>query len=347
MAIEVKDVATTQSVQGQPINDGNTTDNGGAAVTDNPSEAAISAEGNVTASDAGNDKPATAQAQAQIKLSPEALKQITALSTTNRALKKQIDELNAKVNGLATPADTQAKLERLAKLETILTSPRAWLKESGKTLEDIAADVLAAGDEVTDPRVDALLEKVAAVDKRLQDEDAKRQTDTQTQAQAEEARMTAQATEHVKTFVGANPVRWELIASKPEIAGEIVKAAIAVVERDYKGKTLTREQSQAILEECADSAETLELAKRLQEDKKKIVDTGESLVKRKGLEVQDSESYQPSKGSDGKQANGARTPKVVIDANRGAVRRGAVERGPTDVRTARARMLRIARGESE
>jgi len=285
-----------------------------------------------------------------VDIAPEALRQITSLSATNRRLQAQLKALEAKVAASVAPADVTEKLARLAALEG--ETPRQYLQRTKKTLEDVAADVLA-DDIVTDPRVDQALATVEELRKKLEEKDTAGLAAKQAETNAAQAQQLANAQAYVKKIASSNPERWTLIQGKADIEAEIVKAATIVITRDYTDKKTgkfnqpTAEQANEVLNDCLDEAETYELAKKLQAEKKTVVPGQESLVKRKGLEVQADAAYVPDKGSDGKQANGARTPKVTIDANRGAIRQGAVKRGPTDVRTARARMLRIAGAGSD
>lgn len=354
MPIEISDVAVNQTVSGQPVTEGNsngvsvnaeTTEtvsagNEGNGGTNVP---AVDASGGVQGTDA--ETPASNAQGATpvtVDISPEALRQITSLSAGNRKLKAEIEKLQADLAAKATPDDVAAKLKRLDELESILTSPRKYAKATGKTLEDIAADLLVEDKEVADPRLDGVLPVVEELKKKLADREA---ADADAEVKRNEAAIaaaTAEANAYAESILKSQPQRWELIQNEKGIVSEAVKAAMLVVQRDYKEKRATREEATAILYDCLDSAETFALAKKLQEDKKKIADAPPSLVKRKGLEVQDAEAYIPRRGDDGAAANGARTPKVTIDGNRSAVRVSSGKRGPTDVRTARARALRIA-----
>src|SRR5215831_12276767 len=100
MLRDVQDVSKTQTVSGQPVDDerisNSTVENTQTSVDANDggnvSSAAASVDSNAT--DVSGDS-ATKLADgdgkgAEINLSPEALRQITNLSTTNRQLKKQL-----------------------------------------------------------------------------------------------------------------------------------------------------------------------------------------------------------------------------------------------------------------
>ncbi len=349
MAIEVQPTAVNQSVSGQPVTtvepevdmaSGSVTD--ANAVADGEIVGGEANAATVPAVTADGAAPTVEKTTpVTVDIGPEALRQITSLSATNRKLKQQIAELTAK----ATPTDVTEKLAQLAALQN--ETPRQYLKRTGKTLEEVAADALIEDAEVSDPRVDKLQPIVDELKATIEELKTGRQSETAAQEAADNTARLEAATTHVQATLTAKPERWSLIQGAAGIAAEVVKAAIMVVERDYKKpdgtyKPIDQATSQSILEDCLDQAEIFEAAKKLQEDKKKALPAGESLVKRKGLEVLADAAYTPDKGSDGKQANGARTPKVTIDGNRGAIRQGAVKRGPTDVRTARARMLRVA-----
>lgn len=344
MAIEVKEVASVQTANGQPLDATEHTvseDDGGAAggTETETVEPADNGDGQSTT-------PATTTVA--VDISPETLRQITALSTSNRTLKQQLREAQDKLAAAAsvTPEEVQAKLAQLAALEN--ETPRAYLKRTGKTLDDVAADALADDKEIADPRVDGLQAKLNETNKKLEEIAQKNTSDAEAEAKARLEARQENARQHVKGMIESNPTRWELIAANKTITDEAIKAAMLVVQRDHtdkqtgKLKPISQELANSILSDCLDEAETYALAKKMQEDKKNVASKPESLVKRKGIETQDSPSYVPHKGDDGKQANGARTPKVTIDGNRGATRVGAVKRGPTDVRTARLRALKIA-----
>lgn len=349
MAIEIKDASATQTTSGQPVNitvehEMNLAASGEANTSVALADDSISVLGNnadvSAAATVAKSTPVT------VDIAPEALRQITTLSSTNRKLVARLKELEQKMAGTATSDDITAKLKRVDELEALLKSPRAYLKASGKTLEDVAADALADDNNVADPRVDALTPIIDELKKKVLDAETARAAEAQTQTAATIARQHAEAAQHVANVIASSPDRWTLIKDDKTLATDIVKAAILVIERDHKGKTVDAALADSILKDCLDEAETYQLAKKMVEDRKKAVPATESLVKRKGLEVQDSDSYTRKLGDDGKNA-GTRIPKVTIDGNRGALRAGAIERGPTDVRTARARALRIASGHED
>lgn len=344
MSLEIQASATHQTVTGQPAEVATVESEASATGATSLASTLEPPEPVVTSDPA--KPPESTTTVATVDIAPEALRQITALSANNRELKRQLAEATAKVTAAVPAADIDAKLKQLAALEN--ETPRAYLKRTNKTLEDIAADVLADDSNVSDPRVDALTPVVDELKKTLAELQAKSTTDTTAQVAAAQAKQKQDASEYVKLTLASNPERWGLIQSNVDIGNAVIEAALIVAKRDFTDKTtglvkqLTREQADSIIADCLDEAEIYEQAKKLQEGKKNAVAPGESLVKRRGLDVQDSESYQQRKGDDGKGANGARPPKVTIDGNRGAIRTGSVKRGPTDVRTARARMLKIA-----
>src|SRR6266849_2120340 len=156
---EVNDVASTQTASGQPAgatshdatetvetnNDANVQQNDSATETQGGEQQTTDATATQTA-----EGGATAQAAAvkvDIDIPPEALRQITNLSSANRQFRKKIAELEAKITSTTPPTDLEAKLARLGELEAALTSPRKFLALSKKTLEDVAADVLASDTE--------------------------------------------------------------------------------------------------------------------------------------------------------------------------------------------------------
>lgn len=342
MAIEIQTTASNQTVTGQPV--AKEASNVEVVETPglDPATAVATAEG---AEGAETAETAQATTPVNVSISPEALKQITSLSTSNRELKLKLKELEAKQAASVTSEDVTAKLAQLAALEN--ESPRAYLKRTGKTLEDIAADVLTEDKEIADPRVDALQAKLDEIAKRTEELAAGKQTDAAAQQATNYKARVESAKQHVDSVIAAQPDRWTLVAADKEIASAVVEAAMLVVKRDHtdeKGnlKPFSKEQAEAILFDCLDEAETYALAKEMVGKRKNLPPTSDIVVKSKGLDVVESASYASRKGDDGKQVGNARTPKVTIDGNRGAIPRGPVKRGPTDVRTARLRALKIA-----
>lgn len=312
------------------------------------SKSAPAGEGNTPST---NDKPAgedgdKKETPIEVKLSPDALRQITALSASNRKLKQQLTELETKSKANATPEDIQTKLKRADELEKALTDPKLYLKLANKTLEDVAAAALKDDYEVEDPRVTALQEEIAALKAKTEEVVTKQTTDQSASQRALEAKQIEASKVYIKNYIDANPNRWELARADADISGQVLQASILVAKakftnKDGTPKDITKEQANKIIEDCLDEAEIMKLAEKMVKDGKTSLQAEKIPSKSRGLEVQDSTSYAGRKGDDGKQVNG-RTPRVTIDANRGGVRIPGVERGPTDVRTARARALRIA-----
>jgi len=334
MPLDIIETSPIQDSTGQPIVEGTVPD-----ASLNSPEMPIEGATPVATDVPAGTEPVTAVAT---EIAPEALRQITALSAGNRKLKAEIAALQAKVNAQAaiTPEEVTAKLAQLASFEG--ETPRAYLKRTGKTLEDVAADVLVDDTELLDPRVDSINATLEEIKKQLADKAAATADEVAKQNAAAHAKMIEQSASYAKSILDASPARWELIAGEKDIATEVVKAAMIVAERDHKGKQLSKEQVDSIISDCFDQAETFKLAEKMVKERKNLDPSTTIPVLKKGIEVLDSSTYVPDRGGDGKGGEGAKPPKVTIDGNRGAVRQGAVKRGPTDVRTARARALRIA-----
>lgn len=271
--------------------------------------------------------------------SPEALKQITNLSLSNRQLKKQIEALTNEKAQLTPAADVQAKLARLTELEEAMTSPRKWLALSKKTLEEVAEDVYKAADETAiDPRVDDLAKTIEAQKKELEALKAKdTERDTQQQTAQQQA-AAAKLVTYTKTIVATDVKRWETIANNDAAILEAVRAADEIAIKEWpKDKQLTKADADKILQRCLDERESLELARQILEQRKKGGQSSDEPVQRKGIETRDEPRVD---------ARVAPRPSVAIDDVRGPTRTGPTpERGPTDPRTARARMHRTLYGK--
>jgi hypothetical protein len=351
-------VAPAQSVTGQPITSAPASANASAEGNGANTEAtpAASATVETPAGDASAAAPANAAAAtsgqaatqtAQINLPPQAVEQIATLSQKTREQKARIEELE-KAALDPSNAEVKQKLARLDEWEKSASSPRKLLELSKKTLEEVAADVLAADSEVVDPRVTEALTKIEEQKTELAKlkEDGEKQK--QAQSTAESAQHLQKATTYVESFIKDSPegklsdgsARWEHISKDANIAKRVVAEASRKHEEKFKdGKTATLAEANAIIIECLDELEAGELAKQILEARKKGAgQPSATSVERKGIEFVDSPD-------DKLRLQGTRTaPPPGIGTDRSPTRTvgPSVERGQTDVRTARARAHKIA-----
>lgn len=339
---------TNEGTGGQSANNGGNT-NGGGSAAGKPNIETVSAPVSTNAEGTQNQTstPASGAAAttpvvgtpAAVNIPPEAVKQISTLSAANRELRTKVEQAEAK------QAENDAKFARLAELEAAITSPKKYLALAKKTLEDVAQDVLSDDPAVADPRVDEMKPVVEGLQKKLDDITAQRLKEQETAVNTERASKMAAGEAHTKTVVESQPNRWPNIAKDAGIGKRVLNAAIAIVARDYsevkdadgnitrEAKPVDMETSNKILEDCLDEEEALAEA-RIRVAARKNGQAASVDVPKKGIELRDGVDVKPA------------SPSPTIDARRGPTRTlTTVQRGPTDVRTAKARAMRIATGE--
>lgn len=368
MPIEIVETTPTQDIDGQPAREqvptNGTTDNAqdstAQVVQPSGDSQGDSQVGESTQSTVDNtDKPTNGEpAKADVNISPEALRQITALSKSNRTLKAKLTELEGKVN---KPNEIVTEYEKLrtrnAELEAALKSPRAWMKLANVDLEAISKDILSSDHEVSDPRVTELATHNAEMRKELDELKNARQTETQ-RATAEQANQRiAQTVEFVKTKVigettlNDGSLRWERISKDESAAQTAVEASIKVVDRDYSelkdaqgnviraAKQIDKATATAILHKCLDEAEAAAIAKELLEQRKNGAGQKPPVEARsRGI------SFRESQAPD---ETAAPPRKPTIDGSRGPMRTIQVQRGQTNAREAYRRAMRIAGAEDD
>lgn len=311
MPIEIAEAPAAQTLQGQPVEA-------------EPAPAAVETPA---------AEPAAEPVAAQVNIDPAALRQITTLSKNNRELTKKLADLETKLAASTMSDEVKAKLELADRFIAAKGRPRELLALAEKTLEEVAADVMASVDELpADPRVDAALAKLDALEKEREAEKNARTEAEKKASEEAQAKGFAAAVEYVKGVVASTKLddgapRWERLAKDEKSASEAVRAAILVRERDFKGKTVTDEQATEVLHRCLDEAEAVLIGKETLEARR-AGKPATAEVQRRGIELRD-----------------AAGPKPTIDGARGPTRSLTVPRGQTDVRTARARALQIAKGE--
>lgn len=353
----VNDAPAAQTVSGQPATSTpiatastDVVDTSTTTTTETPTATDANASDGAAAPANADGATPQAQTNVDVNISPEALRQITKFSADNRKLRNQLKELETKhaAATAAPPTDVTEKLKRLEQLEEAIKSPRKYLALANKSLEDVAKDILSE-DEVeraADPRVDAIAPVLDGVKKELEALKEAQKAREAAQTTSAQSQQLAQMTEHIKTVITAGSDRWERVAKDTAQPEEIVKAASMIVERDYAekkdesgkvikaAKALDQATANKILETCLDEAEAMLLAREIVAQRKNGGHQSETVVRKRGIEIL----------ADGASEKSAPKPKPTADDTRGPTRTVAVPRGPTDVRTARARALKMVDG---
>lgn len=274
--------------------------------------------------------------QATISLPKIAVDQIAALSTKTREQKAKIEELEGK---LAPNPTLAADMAELALWREAKKTPHKLLELAETDMEKLAQSVYTEAEKYTaDPRIETALGLIQAQKAEIEAlkaetvADRNKVAETSNAKQIESAIGWATATiENGKLEDGSQ--RWENLVKDVNAGKAAFEATTKKVGEKFKdGKQPTLEEANAILAECLDEAEAVILAKQLLEARKTRGQGGTSAVQRKGIEL-----------VDGSEPGARVAPPPTIDGQRGPLRTGpTVQRGPTDVRTARARMLKIA-----